>query len=1293
VSELRDEGGDDTQDGELLADLFDTLLQEILDGRTPDLASYFPDRPDLRERVAKTWALACSVAGRREPSRPVLGGYEILRELGHGGMGTVYLARHQALQREVAIKVLPHSLALSPRAKQRFLEEARALARVRHDSVVHIHRIIDHAEMLAFEMEFIDGPSLRTLVLALAQKAKPQSIQSLAEVLQVPADSLGTSSTVEWFVRLGIKIARALGEVHRHGLVHRDVKPSNILLRGNGHPILADFGLALDGDLHATHAAFAGTPVYAAPERLRSGDADVDARADVYSLAVSLYEALTLGPSFGGSTTHEVLRHIEEGNLPSLRKRAPNVSRDLETVVAKAMEPDRRHRYATADEFADDLERLLSLQPIHAQPAGPLRRALKFVRRHDKIAMAAVGGAVLVAAITWPVVAHARAADEAKARATAAVREARSHLLCPENLDSSWTAARSPGHQQVLRTPTARAAQLAQLDTALAAYDTALAAAPAERIQIERDVVGLVRTLVARDGLDEAPATPAEIERLPELTRRLAHRAIEDSGADVVEGRDIPAANPTDRFAAGLFAFLRSDLRNSRLFWRDLATNDGDQVFLDACLALQMADEGQPERAYPRLFQAARDFPTATAIGFAIADAAIANGDTGLAKNWLAQAQAANNGNVTHTRRLRLQADMLAAEGDVDQARRLYRELTRLDPSSPEPLQRLASLALVEGDHVTALRIYQDLARRWPDLAVARHHLARLALQRHDLHGYLTLAREALATDLSRTSTGTAMQLAGILRLGGLQSLYAEKVALLHLEPHAMRDADVHPLSTWVPPSRLRGIEQALRFFASFDAASDVSNSTDLRPVAVTLRSIQSALARCPNLTFSLPLSCQALALAGIPVMLEPVTRIVSPLLLPYQRILGDRVHMFPNAPVFLKPLAHLNEFYALQILRVTDSNGDTLPELCVTAPPRGTNSGTGYLELRNLGDGALLDTWHSEDEESLFARSVAVLGDVDGDLCCDLAVGVPINRSWSLSLPTVTLRSGRTGQTIWTIEEESPSFGAELASIGDIDGDGVHDLIAGVPPMTLAADVRGEALVVSGKTGRVVHRLVAERGGVWFGAAVANAGDGSGDGIDDVLVGGNYGTAPGLVSLFDGRTGRLLKTFHEEDPTTNFGSSIAGLRDVDGDGLADIAIGAPGLGAGNTGPGRVHVLSSRTGKMIYAQSGERTGDAFGTTLCPLPDWRGPDEAAIAASARRGGPAGSGYVRVFRASEGTPLQTFASTNVASFGYSMVDLGDRDGDGYRDLGVASIQPGGVQIASMSYADYLRSQGGK
>ncbi|MGB3967955.1 MAG: serine/threonine-protein kinase, partial [Planctomycetota bacterium] len=400
-------GGDTgTRDEELLADLFDRLLQDILDGRTPDLATLQAEQPHLRDRIAKAWGLACSVAGRREPSRPVLGGYEIVRELGHGGMGTVYLARHQQLQRDVAIKVLPHSLAMSPRAKQRFLEEARALAQIRHEHVVPIHRIIDHEEMLAFEMEYVAGGSLQALILALQQQPKPFALASLEQVLGRPVGP-AVRSSVEWFVRLGIEMARALGIVHRHGLIHRDVKPSNILLRTDGTPVLADFGLALAGELDGTRTKFAGTPVYAAPERLRGGDGRVDARTDVYSLGVTLYEAFTSSPPFAGSSTHEVLRRIESGNAPALRERAPHVSADLSTIIAKAIEPDPRRRYATADEFADDLERLLNLQPIQARPAGLLRRTTKFLARNRKLVFSATAGAALVALAAWPIAAHA----------------------------------------------------------------------------------------------------------------------------------------------------------------------------------------------------------------------------------------------------------------------------------------------------------------------------------------------------------------------------------------------------------------------------------------------------------------------------------------------------------------------------------------------------------------------------------------------------------------------------------------------------------------------------------------------------------------------------------------------------------------------------------------------------------------------------------------------------------------------------------------------------------------------
>jgi serine/threonine protein kinase len=1275
----------DTKDGEVLADLFDTFLQAILDGRQPDLDAHRRERPDLQDRIQKTWALACSVAGRREPSRPVLGGYEILRELGHGGMGTVYLACHQALQREVAIKVLPHSLAMSPRAKQRFLEEARALARFRHDHVVHVHRILDHADMLAFEMEYIDGPSLRSLILALRQKQKPQAIASLAEVLGLPTEALGTRNTVEWFVRMGIKIARALADVHRHGLVHRDIKPSNILLRTNGQPVLADFGLAREEDLDTSHTSFAGTPVYAAPERLRSGDADVDARADVYSLGVTLYEALSLDSPFGGKTTNEVLRRIEEGRLPSLRKRAPHVSHDLEVVIGKAMERERRHRYATADEFADDLERLLSLQPIKARPAGPLRSAWKFVRRHQKVAMAAAGGAVLVTAIALPVAAHARGIVAAAALADSERHEARSRLLCPENLYSSWSPARRGAQQQTLRMTSVRDAQLAELERALASYDRALTATPDDAALVLEHAVVHTVTQLLRDEADTrtGPALGGgDTAAMPPLTGILMQQVVAGTDRKIDFHSLLATATQPDLFAAGLFAFLRNDHDTSEICWRRIDAGGPERPFVDACLALQMFEQGGHERAYPRLFHAVRAFPKATALAFAMAEAAIFTNDLALAEQWLAAIPETKGSNIARAQRKRLETDMLAAQGDYEAARKGYAELRSTDSTDPEPLLRMASLALRRGSLREAEAIYREVLRRWPDLAPPRLQLARLALQRHDLPGYLHIARDVMEADLGRMASPTAAQLADVLRLGGLATLHLELCQLLGRGPGALRSNDATPLTSWLRPSQVAGIAEALRMLRVFDRNFARATQVDPRPVGATIRAVWHTLADLPQLAAVVTPPVYAAVLLALPGHVEQATRWLDPILLPYQQSLGNRMVPVGVRRLFSNSLTGFSYFYGYQVQRVGDLDGDTLDEICITAPPLGGAKG-GYLELRNLGDGALLRVWEGGDESRAFARAVTALDDVDGDLCNDLLISTPMRDPGMGQRSVVSLRSGRSGDEIWAIEDDTASFGTALANLGDLDGDGTSDFVVGIPPMSLDAHDRGRAIVYSGRSGHPLYEVIAERGGVWFGAAVANAGDTNGDGINDLIVGGNFGHAPGVVSLFDGRNGSLLSTFGEEDPDADFGMQVVGLGDVDGDGHADIAIGAPAISGGGREPGQVHVLSGRTGRSIYQLRGDRGGDCFGAVLCPMPWYRKTTEPALAVGARRGGPIGNGYVRVFSAADGQPKQTSAGTGMRMFAYSLVDLGDLDGDGFRDLGVSTVGPAGYALWVIHY----------
>lgn len=1284
-------GGTDTHDEEILADLFDALLQQILEGNTPDLASYHPDRPDLRDRIAKTWALACSVAGRREPSRPVLGGYEIVRELGHGGMGTVYLARHQALQRDVAIKVLPHSLAMSPRAKQRFLEEARALARLRHDHVVHIHRIIDHAEMLAFEMEYVDGPSLQQVVLELRRQAKPHAVESLAAVLQTGVAELGTRSTVEWFVRLGIRIARALGEVHRHGLVHRDVKPSNILLRKDGRPVLADFGLARDGDLPGGEAArgFAGTPVYAAPERLRGGDADIDARADVYSLGVTLYEALALAPPFGGSTTAEVLRRIENGRLPALRQQAPHVPRDLETVLGKAMEADPRHRYPTADAFADDLERLLNLQPILAQPAGPMRRFGKFLRRHQRVVGAALAGALLVTGVLWPAMVHAGALERARATASAETQAARSQVLSLESLHAVTSRVFAGASTQPLRQPSAVVVQSHSLAAARDHYRAAVLADPAQAgVRAEHDVLSVVLALRAAEEQGGVADLGSLLPNLPPLCRHLAEVAAAAGPRDDVR-RSASGAAAGDRFATGLLAFLLGDLATSHACWNGLEQQLADHPLLDACQALQLACDGFPERAYPRLFHAARGFPGASALALAMADAALAMGDSSLAEQWLAGVPDDGREPIVASRRRLLQADLLAARRRTDEAASAYRDLARLDPTDPTPVQRLAALAAARGDDETTARLVRTLQQRWPDLPAAQLLVAQRALLRRDLPTYLREVRAAITRDLVQGGLGTTPPLAELLELGGLDGLLpglpadaAPARSLAH--PGGM------PLAGWLPRPALAAVRAGLEFLPVIDHCQQIAHAAAGNEVAAALRAVWLAAFRMPGLLQQLPVRAQVVLLGGPLALAGPPADLLSQATMPFASALGTRMVFVTDSKVVQSPTVEGHEVaWGLHTAYARDVDGDSLPDVCIACPPTGRGLGDGYVELRSLADGSLQRRLLPDNEDLVYGRGLAVLGDIDGDHCDDVLVGAPRVLRPEVGTGEVELRSGRTGALLWRAAHEPIAFGSSLARLPDVDGDGRDDFLVGAPPLTLTGNERGRAFVCSGATGSVLRELPAPRGGTWFGAEVLALGDVDGDGVADVVVGGNYGGAPGLVVVFSGASGAPLLTFGDETLGADYGAALAAVDDVDGDGAPDLAVGAPGLSSRGKDRGKVQILGTRTGKVHLELLGERPGDGFGFSLCSVRDWVRQGGPSLCIGSRRGGPIGNGFVRVFSARNGAPQQTFAcGPEVVRFGHSLANAGFLDRDAYPDVLVAlQARSGTGSLLRMSFAQTI------
>jgi len=1225
-----------TQDEELLADLFDTLLQEILEGRTPDLDALHPDREDLRERIAKTWSLACSVAGRREPSRPVFGGYEIVRELGHGGMGTVYLARHQTLQRDVAVKVLPQSLAMSPRAKQRFVEEARSLAQLRHENVVHLHRIVDHSEMLAFEMEYVDGPSLQKLISELRKSERPYSIDSLAVVLGTSAAALGTRSAVEWFVRLLIKIGRALAEVHRHGLVHRDIKPANILLRSDGSPVLADFGLALPSDLDPKLRKFAGTAAYAAPERLRGDDSDASPVADVYSLGATLHEVLTLRPAYPGTTTSDVLRSIESSNVRAQLHRAPHISGDLATIACKAMEPDPRHRYRNADEMVDDLERLLNLQPIHAQPAGPVRRTFKFMRRHQKALLAATCGALLVSLVAWPLAAWAAEASENQRIASEALHDARTKLLCQESLPPWWLSSRSG---RTVEQSQAAAPHLAALEVALQHYERAVKATP--------DDVALV---------DEANAV---------------RQAVATVRSQQSDQSDSTAVAPTQltQYGRGLYAFLTGDRARHRAVWQLLPAKLAETPFVDACTALGLATDGKAAKAYPRVFHAAREYPDATALVIAMANGALRSGDVAMARHWF-EAIPKNGATLDRPRQL-LAADLMAAGGDSEGAQRRYRQLSTKDPSDPRPLLRLVDLGLQTQNFDHANRLSRSILRRWPDLTRARRTVARLALQRHDVAEYLAHVRHVFgheSWDLDARKE--------LLQLGGLQ--------LRGLAPSdgTTTDAAV-PLKTFLPAGQVRGIELALDILPTLHGIADLAAALDHRPVGSATLALGFAALRFPDLTAQLPRPLQAVVATLAVWRSTPVTYL-SQQLLPYQTALGSRFHRVGDGRIFVRDARDLVVIYGNQVLKVEDLDGDTLPDLCVAAPPANNAGDPGYIELRRGDDGSLLTRWQDESPDGrMFGRSIADLGDADGDFCNDILIGAPLTASQSNAIASVAARSGRTGEVLWRITDDYGSFGAALAPIGDVDADGVTDFVVGAPPLRLTDP--GRAQIRSGRNGQLLRELHAPAVGTWFGGTVTSAGDLTGDGRNDVLVGGNYGRAKGLVVAFDSQTGASILTVKDDNADNLFGHALVSVGDVDKDGKGDFAVSAPG-----DGPGSVAIISGHTGNSMYELRGTRSGERFGMTLCPLPDWRPGSGPALAIYCARGGPSGAGYVRVFDLKSGNPLQTFSTTG-GILGYALVDLGDRDGDGLRDLGMMSMGRGGQSsLWSMSHADIVPSR---
>jgi serine/threonine protein kinase len=306
-----------------------------------------------------------------------LGNYEILEQIGYGGMGVIYRARQRHSRRIVAVKRVLSYRADSHGALERFRREAQAVASLDHPNILPIYEVSESDDGLPFfSMKFAEKGSLQ---------------ENAASLRNEPRKC----------VQLMAKVARAVEYAHSRGVLHRDIKPGNILVNDQGEPLVSDFGLAklLDGnnDLTRSLTTF-GTAGFIAPEQADGPAADLTPAADVYSLGAVLFNVLAGRPPFLGSNPVSVIRQASETQAPKLRSLAPSLDRDLETICARCLERDPKARYLSARDLAADLERWLDGRPIVARPVSPPARMWRWSQRNPKLVGAATAGLLLGAA-------------------------------------------------------------------------------------------------------------------------------------------------------------------------------------------------------------------------------------------------------------------------------------------------------------------------------------------------------------------------------------------------------------------------------------------------------------------------------------------------------------------------------------------------------------------------------------------------------------------------------------------------------------------------------------------------------------------------------------------------------------------------------------------------------------------------------------------------------------------------------------------------------------------------------
>lgn len=390
----------DDPDPTLIDIVAEEFTQRCRRGEVPTVTEYMERYPQVADRL-KSLLPSVLMLEKAKHNRPLGGSalkrsldslpdFRIIREVGQGGMGIVYEAEQVALERRVALKVLPLRSRLDAKRFTRFEREAQAAARLHHSNIVPVLSFGEHDGLYYYVMQFIDGRGLDQVIRDwIAEQGSPD-FRSVDQRWNVIA-------------QMGVDVAGALQHAHDQGILHRDIKPANIMLDGNGMIWVTDFGLAkhMDNEDLTRTGDIVGTLQYMAPEQFQSQS---DARSDVYSLGLTLYELLTLKAGFQDSNPSRLIRRKSEDQPPNPRTVNPSIPRDLETIVLKAISREPASRYATAQALANDLRRFLEDRPILARRTTAIERLWRWSRRNRLIAMlsaTAAASLMLAAGVGW----------------------------------------------------------------------------------------------------------------------------------------------------------------------------------------------------------------------------------------------------------------------------------------------------------------------------------------------------------------------------------------------------------------------------------------------------------------------------------------------------------------------------------------------------------------------------------------------------------------------------------------------------------------------------------------------------------------------------------------------------------------------------------------------------------------------------------------------------------------------------------------------------------------------------